>query len=345
MSADAPQSATPSRQIVILGAGGYLGGSLCHVFHALGRDRVVAVSRREPGHRHLASHLVADVFAEEWARHIADDLPVLLINCAFDFGTVGIEQLEDKYAVFDRNIAALAKRPGTRLINISTTSAYPGCPTDYGREKLYVEDLFTKHGGLNVRPGLVVSWRNAGAGFLRLLDTVRSSKLIPVLAARGSGFPTCDLEAFLLGIVVLAGMRINKPRTLTFCYRNRLKLAAVLQMIEGHLGVARIKFPVPWFAVYLALRGKEALIGKSKIRADSVLDFAHPLTRPLGRSAFARLIVQFRAELEALPRGQGIASGFYGLESMSAASARKSCRLSARLTPKTFEVLGRLSDA
>jgi nucleoside-diphosphate-sugar epimerase len=344
MSADVSHAATQPRQIVILGAGGYLGSSLCYVFHALGQDRVVAVSRRTPNHRHFASYLVADVFAEDWAQHIADDLPLLLINCAFDFGAVSVERLERKYAVLERNLSALAGRGGARLINISTASAYRGCRTDYGQEKLYVEDIFSKYGGLSVRPGLVVSWRRPGAGFLKLIDTVRGSKLIPLLVARNSGFPTCDLEAFLLGVVVLASMRINKPHTLTFCYGTRLKLATALQMIERRQGVSRLKFPVPWLFAYVALRMKEALIGKSKIRADSVLDFAFPMTRPDGRDAFVRLIGHFGAELKALPDASGMDNGAYFLETTAHASS-KICHLRKRFEPRIFEVLGGLPDA
>jgi len=336
-------SAEPTRTVVILGAGGYLGGALCEFFHALPSWRVVAVSRRPPGHQAFHRHVAAYVFADDWWPQIAASGPTVLVHCAFDFKAVGSADLPAKNAVFARNIAAAAQSPCVRLIHVSTMSAYRGCRTDYGREKLWVEDLFARVGGLSVRPGLIASWRRPGAAFENLIQHA-SSKIVPLLSARGSAFYYCDLEAVVLGIYLLSRLRWNKPRVLSFCYRNRLTLRDSLRLIEKSGGTRSIKVPIPWQAIYAALLLKERLIGKSKVRADSVLDFAHPNPVPLGRAFFARMVAHFRGSLAALASKASDPDDFLFLEGPARASAPGPCGIDPVVESAVLAALGRLSN-
>jgi nucleoside-diphosphate-sugar epimerase len=310
------------RTVVITGAGGYLGSALCRFFHGMPLYRVLAVSRSQPGHRHYDSHVLADVFAQDWASQVASG-PVILINCAFEFAAVGKAEPALRYAVFARNLAILGRSPEARLINVSTMSAFPGCRTDYGREKLFIEALFRERGGTSVRPGLIVSWRQPGAAFLSLIETVRRAKVIPLLTARRSGFYLADLEAVILAIYLLTQLRLNKPHTLSFCYRERLGLRELLRRIEGRHSLSRLHIPLPWPLAYVLVLARERLVGRAKVRADSVLDFAYPAKSAFGRAFFARLVAGFGSELEADPQH----AGFYALER---SSKRAPCRSGAR---------------
>jgi nucleoside-diphosphate-sugar epimerase len=344
--ADEPRQDSGSiRTVIILGAAGYLGGALCRFFHGLPGHRVIAVARNAPAHGDFEDCIVADVFADEWAARVMTSGALVLINCAFDFKVIGAGDATNRFAGFARNLAALAGSPSTRLVNISTMSAYAGCRTDYGREKLVVENIFSKLGGSSVRPGLIGSWRRPGAAFANLIAIVAQSKVIPVLAAPGSGFYLCDLEAVVLGIYLLAGMTLNKPHVVSFCYRDRPKLGALLRSIEQRIGVRRIKLPLPWRFAYGLLLVKERLIGKSKVRADSVLDFAYPNPNPLRRDAFARIIASFRSELEALSGPAFVPDNFYYLEGPRSRAAAARCRLKATMPADIFGALGRLRDA
>ena len=102
--------------------------------------------------------------------------------------------------------------------------------------------------------------------------------MVPVPSARDSGFFLCDIEAVLLGIYFLTRIRLNKPHLLSFCYAERLKLVPLLRLVERRYDVRRVKFAIPWRIPQLLLRVAEALIGKSKVRADSMVDFAYPAT-------------------------------------------------------------------
>jgi len=335
MSEDVAGNAT----VVVLGANGYLGHALCDFFHALPTWRVIAVSRGAPRHQAFHRHVAADVFVDDWWPALSVSGPTVLIHAAFDFAAVGTGALDAKYATFARSIAIAARSPNVRLIHVSTMSAYAGCRTDYGREKLWVEDLFARHGGVSVRPGLIASWRRPGAAFENLIKHATGAKLVPLLTARGSGFYYCDLEAVVLGISLLSRLRV-KPRVLSFCYRDRLTLRDSLRLIEQRFGAQSIKLPVPWQAIYPALLVKEKLIGKSKVRADSVLDFAYPNPAPLGRSVFARMVAHFRSNLAALSHN---ADDFLFLEG-AAGAAPSPCGIESAMDDGTFDALRRLSN-
>jgi nucleoside-diphosphate-sugar epimerase len=339
MAESAPQ---PARNVVILGAGGYLGRALCDFFHALPSCRVIAVSRRPPGHSAFHRHVAADVFADDWWLRIGATGPTVLIHCAFDFAAIEGGDVAGKYAAFARNIEAAARAPDVTLIHVSSMSAYRGCHTDYGREKLWVEDLFTRLGGTNVRPGLIASWRRPGAAFENLIRHATGSRIVPLLSARGSGFYYCDLETVVLGIYLLTRLRSRRPHTVSFCYRHRLTLRASLDLIDQRRGSNAIKVPVPWQVIYPVLLLKERLIGKSKVRADSVLDFAYPNPRPLARAVFARMVAHFRADLAALGATRR-SDDFLFLEG-SDRTAPRPCGIDRMMEPEVFGALGRLSN-
>jgi nucleoside-diphosphate-sugar epimerase len=334
-----------ARKIVILGAGGYLGSSLCRFFHGLPGYAVAALFRGEPNHRFFDDVIIADALTGDWAARIASAGIYALINCAFDFSAIGTRDLAAKYAVFDGNLATLRRSGAARLLNISSMSAYPGCRTDYGREKLFVEGLFRKYDGLSVRPGLIASWNRPGAAMLRLIDITTSSKVIPLLQAKNSGFYVCDLEAVVLGLFLLLNLQLNKPHTLSFCYRGRLSLAKIVALIEARYRTFRPKVPVPWLAAYLALRAKETVAGKSKVRADSILDFAYPAPFAERREVFARLVDYFHGGLELPGRAEGMPRGFYFLEGSADRTTGRPCRVRSELDADVLTALGRLADA
>jgi nucleoside-diphosphate-sugar epimerase len=332
--------------VVILGAGGYLGSNLCRFFHAMPGYRVTAVSRRPLDHRSFNDNVVADVFTQHWSRYIPGDKPLVLINCAFDFSTVQKTDHAARYAVLERNIAALCQADAIRLINISTMSAFPGCRTAYGREKLYLEALFAKYGGTNIRPGLIMSWHSPGAAFLNLVNTVRSRQVIPIPSAANSGFFLCDLEVVVLGIYFLSRMKLNKPHLVSFCYGERLKLVRLLRMIEARYGVSRLKVSVPWQIPYLLLRVIETFFGKSKVRADSIIDFAYPATVAYRRSFFARMIEVFRGELETFSGVGSTKGGLCFLERQERdGGPERCCRAKPMFDAAAADALRGLADA
>lgn len=276
--------------LLLLGAGGYVGREVARHFHRRPGWRVVGVFHRTPAHDWCDESAVRDVFAEEFADLIPTRGRVVLLNAAFDFRAVGGADPERRYRFLEAAVRTLADRPSCTCINISSMSAFPGCRSHYGREKLLIEGLFSRHRGINVRPGLITSWERPGSAFLNLVRIVQESLVVPCLTARNDGFFVCDLDSLIAGLDVLVGMRLNKPHTVSFCYASRMRLVDILRAIQRRLSLRRLLLPVPWRVAYWLVAAKERISGKRKVRADSILDFGFPATSAPHRQLFARTV-------------------------------------------------------
>jgi nucleoside-diphosphate-sugar epimerase len=289
------QGALAPCTLIVLGAGGYLGREITRHFHGRRGFRVVGVFRRRPFTAPCDEIVVRDAFASDLRDLVPDQGRVILLNAAFGFGKVGKGKLDEKHPFLEAAVLAVMKTPSGTCINISSMSAFPNCSSAYGEEKLFVEKLFSRHRGINIRPGLVVSWERPGAAFQRLLDIVGKHRVVPVLTAAGDGFFICDLDLLILGIEKIVGMSLKKSHTISFCYARRIRLVDLLRMIGSRLTRRPILVPVPWRMAYWMVLMKERIAGTTKIRADSILDFAFPATFAPHRQFYARLACDFWA--------------------------------------------------
>lgn len=281
--------------LLLLGAGGYVGREVASHFRRRPGWRVIGVFHRTPAHDWCDESAVRDVFAQEFADLIPLRGRVVLLNAAFDFRAVGGAAPEHRYRFLEAAVRTLADRPGCTCINISSISAFPGCRSDYGREKLLVEGLFNRHRGINVRPGLITSWERPGSAFLHLVRIVQGSLVVPYLTARNEGFFVCDLEALIAGIDALVGMKLNKPHTVSFCHASRIRLVDILRAIQRRLSLRRLFLPVPWRVAYWLVAVKERVCGTGKVRADSIRDFGFPVTSAPHRQLYARVVRRLKS--------------------------------------------------
>ena len=75
-------------------------------------------------------------------------------------------------------LLAAARRDGiSKIVVISSISAFEGCKSVYGKAKLAIEKLAIDFGAIVVRPGLVFS-ENGGAMFGSLVAQVEKSTLL-----------------------------------------------------------------------------------------------------------------------------------------------------------------------
>ena len=293
-----PNKCSPHRlsTLLILGAGGYVGREVARYFHRRPGWRVIGVFHRPPSHAWCDESAVRDICAQDLTDLIPAVGRVVLLNAAFDFSAVGRVDPQRRYRFVEAVARDLMERPGCTCINISSMAAFAGCRSDYGREKLFVEDLFSQYRGVNVRPGLIASWDRPGSAFLHLVRIVQGSLVVPYLTAKGEGFFMCDLDTMIAGIDAIIGMKLNKPHTVSFCYFNRMRLKDVLRAIQTRLGIPRLLVPVPWRLGYCIIAAKECVFGRGKVRADSILEFAFSATSATRRHLFARIVKQWRSD-------------------------------------------------
>lgn len=276
--------------LIILGAGGYLGSEVAGYFHRRPGWHIVGVFHRPPLHESCDHAVVRDIFTQEMTDLIPTEGRTILINAAYAFQSVGQGAPESRYQRLEQFVQVIMQRPSALCINISSMSAFANCRSDYGREKLFVEQMFARHRGINVRPGLVVSWQRPGSAFLHLIRMVRRTLVVPYLIGSNDGLFVCDLDAFLEGVDRLVGMRLNKSHTISFCYPARVRLLDVMRAIRHRFSLHRLLVPVPWQLASAVLFLKERFLGKGKVRLDSIRDFAFPATVASHRTFFARIL-------------------------------------------------------
>ncbi len=86
-----------------------------------------------------------------------------------------------------------ARHEGARSqVFLTSVSAHPDAPSEYGRAKARLEDHFKATGGLLVRPGLVVG---PGGTFGDMARMARMSPLLPELGGDGLQVVLTDLDA------------------------------------------------------------------------------------------------------------------------------------------------------
>jgi len=298
----------------VLGAGGYLGGEIVRFFYGRPGFRVVGVCRQATAQPACDEVVLRDAFVGDLRDLLTAKERIVLINAAFDFATVGRGAAEVKYRSLESALREIVSRPGCVSINISSMSAFSGCRSEYGREKLFVESLFARYRGINVRPGLIVSWQRPGSAFLQLLDIIRQFPVVPVMSAVNAGFFVCDLDILLTGIERIIGMALHKSHTVSFCYATRIRLADLFRIIQVRLQKTRILIPIPWRLVYWLVVTKERVVGRAKIRADSIIDFAFPASVAPRRQLYAALVRQ-KHHLERSLANTGVAlDEFFSLE-------------------------------
>jgi nucleoside-diphosphate-sugar epimerase len=217
---------------VVTGAGGFIGRALVGAFRERGAP-VTAVLRTRP----------------------AGDFPV-----PWEIGELGRPLPEKVLAGADRVVhLAHDLRPGQARTNVegtklwfqqarragvptqvylSSCSAHPASPSEYGQTKFELEAYVQGQGGLVVRPGLVVG---DGGMFGDLIAASRRWPLFPVLGGD-------ELRVFLTGLHDLLTLLVE-PRpgvaTVNAFSPEPMALRSVVDGVRRHLGLRGLTVAVP----------------------------------------------------------------------------------------------------
>jgi uncharacterized protein YbjT (DUF2867 family) len=245
---------------VITGAGGFIGRSLVSAFAARGAE-VVAVVRRAPREPlpvpwqvgELGHPLPAGALAgAERVIHLAQDMRPGYARLNVEGTKLWFEQAER------------ARVP--TQIYLSSCSAHPESPSEYGRAKFEVEAHVQARGGTVVRPGLVVG---DGGLFGDMIAVSRRWPLLPVLGGN-------ELRVFLTGLRELVAL-LAEPRDLAageivnVFSPEPLPLKAVLDGIRQILGVRGVTLAVPVAMARPALSLASRLHPSARLYSESFL--------------------------------------------------------------------------
>jgi nucleoside-diphosphate-sugar epimerase len=253
----------------VTGARGYVGRIVSRALAAAGFDVIGLVRRPAAGSDDRLYDLRGDPDA-----NLLDGVDTL-IHCAYDFSVTSEADIWAVNVVGTRRLLEAVAASGVRRsILVSSMSAYPGTDQLYGRAKLDTERIALDLGMAVVRLGLV--YGPGWGGMAGSLKKMAELPVVPVVGARSYQY-TVHEEDLADAFVVLAHASKLPNIPLGLANPEPVPFGLLMQRIAAAAGRPRFcLIPLPWQALYVALRLGERTPVKLPFRADSLLGLVRP---------------------------------------------------------------------
>lgn len=282
---------TETPVVAITGASGYIGSRICSALESRGWQvtRLVRSPGQNPSPRlsyNLSKPITNDL---RQALRSAD----VLIHAAYDMSLTSAVDIWRVNVEGTRRLLEEATRGAvSRIIVMSSMSAFDGTSQLYGRAKLDIEAMTKEFGGCAVRPGLVYGAGSGGmAGALRRLTAL---PIVPVVTGP-VGVYTVREDDLITAIYGLISAPILASGTISVAHPTRVTLTDLLRFFAAQEGRPCRLVPVPWQLVYGLLKSAEFLRLHLSFRADSLLGLVHTTSSLCGVDQLNRLGVTFHA--------------------------------------------------
>jgi nucleoside-diphosphate-sugar epimerase len=199
-----------------------------------------------------------------------------LIHCAYDFSALRWKDILKKNVEGSKRLFQDAKAAGvSRIVLISTMSAFPGCRSLYGRAKLLIEDEAKRTGAFIIRPGLVYD-AQAGGMVGALCNAVKKLPLIPIMGNGDQMLHLLHSEDFCHFVFQVASGHIPLPaHPVTLANEQGFTFRDILKIIAKGQGKMPAFVPIPGGFLYAILRTAEVLGFRGRLRGDALLGLIH----------------------------------------------------------------------
>jgi nucleoside-diphosphate-sugar epimerase len=279
----------------ITGASGYVGSRMAHRLIGAGWE-VRALGRTRPGWKQFhftEAPFVLDGRIDPRTLAGAD----ALVHLAYDFSVNRWEDVERVNVAGSRRLIEAARAAGVkRIVYLSSTAAFPGAVSMYGRAKLAVEQAALGAGAAIVRPGLV--WGpDGGAMFGALRRAVERLPVLPLPVPpelRLHLVHEDDLAALVEGL--LERWPIGAGRLYVAAAAEPLAFGELLRSLAPQADRQPRFLRLPWRPVWRGLTLIERLGAKPPFRSDSLLSLIACDRQPLAHATDSaeRYGVRFR---------------------------------------------------
>jgi nucleoside-diphosphate-sugar epimerase len=265
-------SPSPAVVCAITGAQGYVGSRIARAVEARGW-KAVPLGRRSGAVPYTLDGGVDP--ADLKTRGVN-----ALVHCAYDFEPRTWERI---HAVNVEGTRRLFERAGAagieRAVYISSTAAYRGCRSMYGRAKLESEEVARSAGAFVVRPGLVCG-REPGGMVGTLLKVLRRSPVVPLIGSGRTRVLTVhedDLAALIIRLLEEApGPSALKGGPILAANEQAVEFRSLLRQLGEHEGRRSVVFaPLPWPLVWAGVKSLELAGLPTGMRSDSVISFVN----------------------------------------------------------------------
>jgi nucleoside-diphosphate-sugar epimerase len=259
----------------ITGGNGYVGGCLKNFFAAHDWEIFELTRRPRAGARAFQFQLGDDLSPDLLSGVTA------FVHCAYDFAPLQWDEISAVNIEGSRKALQAARAANVpKVVFISSISAYEGCRSLYGKAKLEIEKMAIAGGALVVRPGLVYGGV-VGGMFGKLADKIRKSAVVP-LAGNGSQIQYLVHHEDLCGFIekFAAGKVETPPRVVTAVNEKPWRFKDLIREIAAAQGKKPIFIPLPWRALWLALKSAEACGLGLNFRSDSLVSLMYQNPEP-----------------------------------------------------------------
>src|ERR1700722_4236913 len=204
----------------VTGASGYLGSQICRTLESSGWQVIRLTRSPAAGHGQVVSYDLAGSITPEVTEALrsAD----ALIHAAYDLTLTSSADIWRVNVEGTRSLLTAAKEAGTsRVIVLSSMSAFEGTSQLYGRAKLNIEAITVGLGGCAIRPGLVHG--DQAGGMAGAMQKLTKLPIVPVIAG-GAGLYTVREQDLMEAIVLLASATILTPGTISLAHPSKVTL-------------------------------------------------------------------------------------------------------------------------
>jgi len=261
--------------IAISGASGYLGQRIKNEL-LLKNFNVISLCRNAENKNELNFHLgKGSIDSTEFKKNKIE----VLVHCAWDMSNLSEKESHKTNVVGSKKLLDEAIKGGVKkIIFISSMSAFIGCKSIYGKNKVIVENYFLRKGATIIRPGLIWGEANLGGMFNKLNNITKMFPICPVISKTYIFMiHETDLIKFLTTKIQKRNFG-NKVYTLAFPKAISFKDVVIECSKINKRRI--ILIPTPWQIFYVTLKLIETLNIPFPIKTDNLIGLIKTNSNP-----------------------------------------------------------------
>lgn len=253
----------------ITGAGGYLGGSLATLINESGTN-VIEYRRGEA--RSTNGSVVRALELDGVYPKGTFVGVTCLVHTAWDLKETNRRRNWETNVEGSKRLVAAALDEGvTRVIFVSSMSAYFGTTQEYGLAKMAVERTVLEAHQVVVRPGLVYGRVPGGVSGGMSLTLSRLAQLPVIPVFRDARLFTVNVNDVIAALHTLATTHAVPSAVIGLAQETSTSFTDIMTALADEVGTSSRMVPVPWRPLLLSLRMAEKCGIKLPVRSDSLL--------------------------------------------------------------------------
>jgi len=267
--------------VAVTGANGYVGGVIAAALQSAGWN-LIELSRKPSTRGSAEAGTFRKFSLNEKIEPKALEGIDALVHCAYDFASIDAEGIQKSNVAATLQLFNAARSAGvTRIVFISSMSAFEGCKSLYGQAKLAVEREADKLGFNVVRPGLV--YGPAAQGMVGSLKKLARLPLIMPMVGLGKMCLYLAHQDDLAALVIrLLDSSVSVPSGPIIAANDQPRtLRQIVELLSAAEGKGRkLMLPIPGIALWAGLGTVEMLGGRIRLRSDSLTSLLNQDTHP-----------------------------------------------------------------